>query len=125
MRDFEAIGRVLGRPARLLNLAGLAILLVGVASGALALGLRANRLVAIALADAIIVLGIGLLWLWFLDSRRAPALEAILHHDLVERAGWRRATRSSIPRNRRQAARWLRQHPEPPEPTTDDLIRRA
>jgi hypothetical protein len=125
MRDFEAIGHVLGRPARLLNAAGLVVLAAGVATGVLLHGTGANRAVSIAAAVAIIVLGIGLLWLRFLGSRIAPAYEAILHHDLIERAAWRRATGAQRPRSKARAERWLRGHPEPGEPTSGDLIRRA
>jgi hypothetical protein len=125
MRDFEAIGRVLGRPARLLNIAGLVVLTAGVAIGAMLHGIGANRAMSIAAAVAIIVLGIGLLWLRFLGSRVAPAYEAILHHDLIERAAWRRATGSPRPRSKARAEVWLRRHPEPDEPTSGDLIRRA
>jgi hypothetical protein len=125
MRDFESIGRVLGRPARLLNLAGLIVLAAGVLTGAALHATGANRAVSIAVAVAIISLGIGLLWLRFLGSRVAPAYEAILHHDLIERAAWRRATGSQRPRSRSRAAGWLRRHPEPPDPTSGDLIRRA
>jgi hypothetical protein len=125
MRDFESIGRVLERPARLLNIGGLVILTAGVVTGAALHATGANRAVSIAVAVAIIVLGIGLLWLRFLGSRVAPAYEAILHHDLIERAAWRRATGSQRPRSRSRAAGWLRRHPEPTDPTTGDLIRRA
>jgi hypothetical protein len=125
MADFEAIGRVLGRPARLLNVCGLVILATGVLTGAVLHATGANRPLSIAVAVAIIVLGIGLLWLRFLASRIAPAYEAILHHDLIERAAWRRATGSPRPRSRAIAASWLRRHREPAEPTTGDLIRRA
>ena len=125
MRDFDAIGRVLGRPARLLNVAGLVILAVGVLGGAGLHATGANRAVSIALAVAIIVLGIGLLWLRFLGSRIAPAYEAILHHDLIERAAWRRATGSQRPRSKGSAAAWLRRHDEPVDPSSGDLLRRA
>jgi hypothetical protein len=125
MRDFDSIGRVLGRPARLLNLAGLLILATGVLTGAAIHVTGANRAVSIAAAVAIISLGLGLLWLRFLGSRVAPAYEAILHHDLIERAAWRRATGSQRPRSRAIAAKWLRRHPEPREPSTGDLMRRA
>jgi hypothetical protein len=125
MRNFEALGRVLGRPARLLNVAGLLILATGVIAGGVLHGAGTNRAVSIAVAIAIIVLGIGLLWMRFLGSRVAPAYEAILHHDLIERAAWRRATGTAMPRSRGRAARWLVRHAEPAEPTTGDLIRRA
>ena len=125
MRDFEAIGRVLGRPARLLNIAGLGILAGGMVAGAGLHAVGLNRAVSIAVAVAIIVLGIGLLWMRFLGSRIAPAYEAILHHDLIERAAWRRATGVQRPRSRSLAASWLRRNPEPPDPGSADLIRRA
>lgn len=125
MRDFEALGHALGRPARLLNVIGLLVLAVGVVIGAAVHALGANRPMSIAVAVAIIVLGIGILWLRFLGSRVAPAYEAILHHDLIERAAWRRATGSARPRSRSRAAAWLRGHPEPSEPSTGDLLRRA
>jgi hypothetical protein len=125
MHDFEAIGRVLGRPARLLNLAGLAILAGGVIVGALLHGSGANRAVSIAVAVAIIVLGVGVLWMRFLSNRIAPAFEAILHHDLIERAAWRRAMGRPMPRSRTAAASWIRMHPEPAESSAADLVRRA
>jgi hypothetical protein len=125
MRDFEELGRALGRPARWLNLAGLALLAIGVGTGAVLHSIGVNRALSIAVADAIIVLGIGGLWLRFLNGRHAPAYEAILHHELIERAEWRRATGSTRPRNRRQADGWLRRHPEPVAPSAPDLVRRA
>src|SRR5919198_1112844 len=125
MRDFESIGRVLGRPARVLNIAGLVVLAAGVLTGGALHASGANRAVSIAAAVAIISIGIGLLWLRFLGSRVAPAYEAILHHDLIERAAWRRATGTQRPRSKAVAARWLRRHPESPEQTTGDLLRRA
>ena len=125
MRDFEELGRALGRPARVLNVAGLVLLAIGVVGGAVLHVIGIHRALSIAAADAVIVLGIGALWLRFLGSRYAPAYEAILHHELIERAEWRRATGSARPRTRRQAEAWLRRRRERPNPDTGDLIRRA
>ena len=125
MRDFDDLRRVLGRPARRLNLAGLAVLLAATVAGSLAVLLGANRVVAATLPVVIIVGGIGWLWVRFLESPRAAAAEALLHHDLIERARWRLRTGSSPPRSRAAAVRWLARNPEPAAPYAADLAGRA
>lgn len=113
MRDFDDISGALGRPFRGHRL--LLVLCFVVAGIAARLAAEAfAREVAIVIGVVLLIASVGGYWLWFTRSRYAPAFEAMLDHELLERRGWLRGYGSRMPRNRAQARRWLAEHPASP-----------